>query len=140
MAKPRKTLRIELRPHSPQRLEWRRQLLNDAIEAAKAQGVRYDPTDELELTVRRYLPKATIQDVDNCLKDIMDALQGRCGGSKAIQPETQIIKNDRQVWCVTIEKGFPPKQNLAGGGLLTIRRYRASWAAWKRGGGRSVSP
>ncbi len=42
-----------------------------------------------------------MHDIDNRLKDILDALQGRVGGSKGKKPLKQIIPNDRQVFRLT---------------------------------------
>lgn len=86
----------------------------------------YKPSDRLELTVRLYLSGRALEihDVDNRLKDIMDALQGRIGGSKALKPQAPLLANDRQVWRVVIEKNAPPPQSH-GMGHLIIRRLRA---------------
>ena len=62
-------------------------------------------------------------DVDNKLKDIMDALQGRAGGSKKIRRSPPIIPNDKQIYRVTIEKALPPKQSK-GLGHLVITRHK----------------
>lgn len=63
----------------------------------------------------------SFHDVDNRLKDIMDALQGRAGGSKKIRRWTPIIPNDKQIYRVTIEKALPPKQSKGLGHLVIIR-------------------
>lgn len=52
-----------------------------------------------------------IHDVDNRLKDILDALQGRMGGSKAVRMFAPIILNDRQVYRVVVSKSSPPGQS-----------------------------
>lgn len=62
-------------------------------------------------------------DVDNRLKDIMDALQGRTGGSKKIRILSPIIPNDKQIYQVTVEKTSPPKQSK-GMGHLVITKYK----------------
>lgn len=68
---------------------------------------------------------AQIHDVDNRLKDCLDALQGRVGGTKtkAIRAQEPIIPNDRQVWKVVVEKRLAPKQ-ARGRGHVTIRRLK----------------
>lgn len=63
-------------------------------------------------------------DVDNRLKDIMDALQGRAGGPKKFRNHSPIIPNDKQIYRVIIEKAFPPKQSQ-GLGHLVIKRYKS---------------
>jgi len=64
-----------------------------------------------------------IHDVDNRLKDILDALQGRMGGSKAVRKFGPIIQNDRQVYRVVISKSLPPKQSH-GLGHVAVSRMR----------------
>lgn len=64
-----------------------------------------------------------MHDIDNRLKDIMDALQGRAGGPKSRKALTPIITNHNQIYRVIIEKSAPPKQSH-GLGHLTIRKYR----------------
>ena len=61
-------------------------------------------------------------DVDNRLKDIMDALQGRAGGSKKVRALSGIIPNDRQIFRIVIEKSLPPKQSK-GFGHLIVTKY-----------------
>jgi hypothetical protein len=87
--------------------------------------VTYKQDDKLELEIRLYLIGAALSmhDVDNRLKDIMDALQGRAGGPKNRKPLIPIITNDNQIYRVIIEKLAPPKQSH-GLGHLTIRKYR----------------
>jgi hypothetical protein len=70
-----------------------------------------------------------IHDVDNRLKDILDALQGRFGGSKTIKSKSRLIQNDRQVCRVVIEKQKIPKSlGDDAGGRLRIRPYeRRRW-------------
>ena len=59
--------------------------------------------------------------MDNRIKDILDALQGRMGGSKAVRKFAPIILNDRQVYRVTITKSVPPKQSLGLGHIAVSR-------------------
>ncbi len=92
----------------------------------KETNVCYGVEDKLELVVRLYFdkPKLSSIDVDNRLKDIMDALQGHVGGAgkkqRLLKP---IIPNDSQIYRVTAEKGLPPRQSH-GLGHLIIRKYK----------------
>lgn len=90
--------------------------------------VEYEPDDRLEVVLRLYFTdrrSAEINDVDNRLKDCLDALQGRVGGTKtkAKRALRAIVPNDRQIWKVVVEKALAPKQ-ARGRGHLTIRRLR----------------
>jgi len=93
--------------------------------ALKNKSVKYTADQKLELHITLYFEQSHIRfhDVDNRLKDIMDALQGRMGGSKKEQLFERLIPNDRQIYTVTIEKKKPPIQSH-GLGHLEIRRYK----------------
>jgi hypothetical protein len=90
--------------------------------------VSYRPDDRLEIELRLYFTderQTDIHDVDNRLKDCLDALQGRVGGTKtrASRGLPPIVPNDRQIWRAIVEKRRAPKQ-ARGRGHLTIRRLR----------------
>lgn len=125
---PKRPLKLTLRipPYKGPRNQWRRKLHEIVLEKQTESPVRYAETDKLEIRVRLYIEGAALamHDVDNRLKDIMDALQGRAGGSKAKRRIVAIIPNDRQIYRVIMEKGPPPKQSH-GLGHLTIRRFSA---------------
>lgn len=129
MPKKRITLKVRIPPYRSPRNAWRCDL-HQVIQATAAKArITYSSSDRLQLKVVLYLgPKALfVHDVDNRLKDIMDAFQGRAGGKKGRGPLTPLIPNDRQVFKVTIEKKDPPKQSL-GLGHLTVSRYITSTA------------
>ena len=125
MAKRPMKARFRLPKYVSPRARWRR-LIHEAAERALADaGVEYEPHDKLELDVTLYLaePSLRMHDVDNRLKDIMDALQGRVAGSGKEKPALRpLIQNDSQVYRVIIEKSVPPQQSH-GLGHVTVRRY-----------------
>jgi hypothetical protein len=64
-------------------------------------------------------------DVDNRLKDFLDALQGHVGGGGKKQRMVRpLIPNDNQIFRVIAEKCLPPKQRRHGRGHLTIRKHK----------------
>ena len=86
----------------------------------RASGVVYSEADWLEVDVQLVMTEAMLQfhDVDNRLKDILDALQARVGGPKKVRKLTPLVPNDFQIIRASVEK-------VAGevlGGHLTIRR------------------
>lgn len=103
----------------------RRLIHAEALQACTNKSVCYSKTDKLKLDIILYLDEKQLSfhDLDNRLKDIMDALQGRAGGSKAKKTLKEIIPNDKQIYRVTVEKKMPPKQSH-GVGHLTIKKYR----------------
>jgi Holliday junction resolvase RusA-like endonuclease len=125
MTKEHKTLRVRIPPYQHPRNGWRRSISAELEQAVTARAIAYCPGDQLELVVTLYMTKDEIgwHDVDNRLKDIMDALQGRGGGSKANKTLTVVVPNDHQIQKVTIEKRTPPPQSH-GWGHLIIRKYK----------------
>ena len=124
MAKPRLSLRVRIPPYQTPRNTWRRLVNREVASQAKARGVRYRGSDRLEVHVRLYMDDSSLRshDVDNRLKDILDALQGRAGGPKSIRSLPAVIPNDRQIYRVSIEKGLAPPQSR-GLGHLVVRKF-----------------
>jgi hypothetical protein len=129
---PKRPLKLSIRipVYAAPRNTWRRAIHRALEERQRTAPVRYEATDRLEVALRLYFigaRAAEIHDVDNRLKDCLDALQGRVGGTKTkvgrrLKP---IVPNDRQIWRVVVEKSRAPK-NSHGRGHLTIRRLRAN--------------
>ena len=85
MAKISRTISTILPAYQRDRNQWRRNILDLVLKARRKAGVSYSPDDRFEVVVLLYLTKGKrhdIHDVDNRLKDILDALQGRFGGPK----------------------------------------------------------
>ena len=124
MTKRKTKLTIRIPPYQTPRNAWRKKIHRIASLGAKKAEVSYRSTDKLQLMVRLYLKNGPLfsHDLDNRLKDIMDALQGRAGGSKKIRTLSAIIPNDRQVFRIVIEKSLPPKQSK-GFGHLVVTKY-----------------
>jgi Holliday junction resolvase RusA-like endonuclease len=125
MPKRRMTLTVRLPPYSSPRRGWRAQLLRAIVREKHERKIHYVRGDRLEARVRLYLPEARLlsHDVDNLLKELLDALQGRLGGPKAIKPKVRVIDNDCDVWRVIVEKSVAPPQSH-GLGHLTMRKLR----------------
>jgi hypothetical protein len=125
---PKRPLKLKVRipEYAPPRNSWREAIHQAVAAAQSATDVRYLPDDRLEVELRMYFTDARaseIHDVDNRLKDCLDALQGRVGGTKT---KTQrglppIVPNDRQIWRVIVEKARAPRQARSRGHLI-IRR------------------
>ena len=129
MPKPPKKLHIRIPAYGNPRNSWR--LAVHAAVRARQQdpqvAVRYEEGDKLELELRLYFDASALRfhDVDNRLKDVLDALQGRAGGSKAVRTLEPIVPNDKQIYRVVVEKEEARPQSR-GLGHLTIRRL-SSW-------------
>ena len=124
MTKRRRKIECLLPTYQQDHQQWRKEILANVRDASA--GVEYDSTDELEVVVLLYLNQRKqlgIHDVDNRLKDILDALQGLFGSSRASDAEWRLIENDNQICRVLIEKQKIPKKfgddaDNAGGRLL----------------------
>ena len=110
-------LKFRIPPYSPPRNAWRHQIHAVARAAERSAGIRYSASDRLEVQIQLYLGRTAlaIHDVDNRTKDILDALQGRAGGSKRVRTLKPIIPNDNQVYRLVIEKSLPPRQSKGFG-------------------------
>jgi Holliday junction resolvase RusA-like endonuclease len=119
-------LRFGLPRYKHPRNNWRRAINAEARRQLGTTRIGYLPTDRLDADVVLYLDGTHLEmiDLDNRLKDVLDALQGRAGGPKNIHTLPAIIPNDSQIFRASVEKRMTPKQNRRRGGWVTIRRYR----------------
>jgi hypothetical protein len=87
--------------------------------------VTYRKEDKLAVSVVLYFDRVAIgfHDVDNRLKDVLDALQGRMGGSKAVREHQPLIPNDSQIFRVVVTKMLPLPQSKSLG-HVTITKHR----------------
>lgn len=120
MAKTRRTITAPIPTYERNRSQWRKKIRDSVLRARDKAG--------------------DIHDVDNRLKDILDALQGRFGSTKSASVKTRLIENDNQVSRVVIEKQPIPKMfGDDAGGRLLIRPYRPSrWPLQTTKGSRFV--
>ena len=128
MANTHCTIQCKLPTYQKDRSKWRKDILANVMEASR--GIKYDKEEQLEVVVLLYLSlgkRLDIHDVDNRLKDILDALQGRFKRTRERTKEKFLIENDNQVYRVLIEKQKIPKRFGDGakdaGGKLLIRPY-----------------
>jgi hypothetical protein len=133
-----KTIHIQLPPRKPLNT-WRRRILEKVLSAAEALEIPlitsprtgstyiYDEHDRVCLRIAVYLDGQALMncDVDNLLEEVMDGLQGRFpgNGSDPERPPRRVIRNDRHVWRVEIEKVEKHHEISAEtGGELSISR------------------
>jgi hypothetical protein len=124
MAKRRFTISATLPAYAPPRNEWRRRVHAAVLEAQTFRGVGYGETDQLELRIALFLGQRDldIHEIDERLKDIVDALEGRIAGRRSRRRIAPIVLRG-QIRRVILEKDT---RTLRGRplGLLTIARYR----------------
>src|SRR5687768_14620901 len=100
------------------------------VREAERLGVEYEDDELLDVEVLLYLnagKRHDIHDVDNRLKDILNALQGRFRGY-APKKHPRLIANDNKICRAVIEKRATPKvlknKTKDTGGKLTIRVFK----------------
>jgi len=124
---PKRPLRLKVRipEYRAPRQAWRRALWRAVETERRRLGVTYSPDDALEVHLRLYMtPRGLFfHDVDNRLKDCLDALQGKTGGKRYGPKLCPLVPNDRQIWRVIVEKGPAPPQ-ARGRGHLVIRKLK----------------
>jgi len=125
MAKRIFKIKFRIPPYVTPRNDWRRLIHKAARTKMRAKRVTYQGDDKLAVEVVLYLEGAAtgFHDVDNRLKDVMDALQGRMGGPKTVRRHQPLIPNDRQVFRAAVTKMRPPPQSH-GFGHVTITKHR----------------
>jgi hypothetical protein len=135
MPKLRMTLSFRIPPYKHPRNEWRQKIHRRAVEAAHDRGIplkRIKKLPAVAVNARLYLDKNAeeMNDVDNRLKDILDALQGHAGGPKGRKGKKRrlrpkIIENDKVVRQVLIRKSRTPNSRLGDGGNVTLRPFKS---------------
>jgi Holliday junction resolvase RusA-like endonuclease len=115
----RKTARGPGRPG----MSWRRDVYKAIMSAAAIRGVERFEGVQLECNVVVYMRagRLKVQDVDNLVKHIFDALQGRLGGPKGGKRRSAVVPNDSQIRRVCVEKREARSKKLKS--HLTVLDY-----------------
>jgi Holliday junction resolvase RusA-like endonuclease len=125
MRKLRQKLTIRIPNFMKDSMAWRKAIHAAVMEAQDRTPILYASDAKFDIEVVFHLQgrKLTILDLDNRLKDVLDALQGfvgEKGKSRAFRP---IIPNDNQIYRLVAEKRLPSKVNRAALSTIVIRRY-----------------
>jgi hypothetical protein len=124
VAKRRFSISATLAAYAPPRNEWRRRVHAAVLEAQTFRGVGYRESDQLELRVSIFLGARPldVHEVDERVKDIVDALEGRIAGRRSRRRIAPIVSGG-QIRRVILEKDA---RMLRGRpfGVLAIARYR----------------
>jgi Holliday junction resolvase RusA-like endonuclease len=125
MAKRKFKIHFRIPAYVTPRNDWRKLIYDAARTEMQTRQVTYRSDDRLAVSVVLYFDGLAIgfHDVDNRLKDVLDALQARMGGSKAVRLHQPLIPNDSQVFRVTVTKMLPPPQSH-NFGHVTITKHR----------------
>jgi hypothetical protein len=125
MAKRRFTIGAVLPAYTSPRNEWRRRVHAAVLEAQTSRGVGYHESDRLELRIALMLGTRAldIHEIDERIKDIVDALAGKIAGPRSQRRIAPIVPMPDQIRRIILEKDT---RTLRGRplGQLTISRYR----------------
>src|SRR5688572_32836731 len=126
MAKRRFSITVLLPAYARPRNEWRRKVHTAVLEAQTRRGVGYQDADRLELRISLALGDRTldVHEIDERVKDVVDALEGRIAGPRSRRRIAPIIPSPDQIQRIVLEKaGARGKRGALG--ELSIARYRA---------------
>ncbi|HEV8229566.1 MAG TPA: hypothetical protein VGQ86_06380 [Candidatus Limnocylindria bacterium] len=125
MAKRRFTISAILPQYAAPSNEWRRRVHSAVLEAQTSRGVGYRESDQLELRIALFLGHRSldIHEIDERVKDVIDALGGNIAGPRSRRRIAPIIPTPEQVRRIILEKDT---RSLRGRplGQLSISRYR----------------
>ena len=96
------------------------------LDAQTRRGVGYRDSDQLEVRVTLFLRERPldVHDIDERVKDVIDALEGRIAGPRSRRRIAPIIPSPAQIQRIVLEKAATRGRRGALG-ELAISRYRA---------------
>jgi hypothetical protein len=100
-------LDVVLPVYDAPRTFWGEQIHAAIVAALPAPDASYSPDDRLAIDVEIHMTASMLRfhDVDNRLKDVLDALQGRAGGTKAKRGRLRaLVPNDWQVFPLDVRE------------------------------------
>jgi hypothetical protein len=125
MPKRRFSITAPLPAYARPRNEWRRRVHAAVLDAQTRRGVGYRETDRLEVRIGLRLDgrPLDVHDIDERVKDVLDALEGRIGGPRSRRRIAPIVGAD-QILRIVLEKAGRAGRGRSLG-ELAISRYRA---------------
>ncbi len=126
MAKRRFTISTVLPGYAAPSNEWRRRVHAAVLEAQTSRGVGYRDGDPLELRIALFLGNRPldIHEIDERVKDVIDALGGHIAGPRSRRRIAPIVPTPEQIRRIVLEKVSYWSQRGRPFGQLTIARYR----------------
>lgn len=124
VAKRRFSITVQLPAYARPRNEWRRKVHTAVLEAQTRRGVGYVDADKLEVRISLALDGRAldIHEVDERVKDVVDALGGRIAGPRSRRRIAPIVSDD-QIRRIVLERAARRGRGRALG-QLAISRYK----------------
>ncbi|MGH2499265.1 MAG: hypothetical protein ACRDF0_04120 [Candidatus Limnocylindria bacterium] len=125
MAKRRFSITAPLPAYARPRNEWRRRVHAAVLDAQTRRGVGYRESDRLEVRISLDLGgrPLSLHDIDERVKDVVDALEGRIAGPRSRRRIAPIVPDSDQIRRIVLEKSARRRPRSLG--ELAISRYRA---------------
>jgi hypothetical protein len=126
VAKRRFTISAVLPGYTAPSNEWRRRVHAAVLDAQTSRGVGYRESDPLELRIALFLGNRPldIHEIDERVKDVIDALGGHIAGPRSRRRIAPIVPTPEQIRRIVLERVTYWSQRGRPFGQLTISRYR----------------
>lgn len=126
MAKRRFSITVALPGYTRPRNEWRRRVHASVLDAQTRRGVGYRDADRVEVRITLFLGERPLDlhEVEERVKDVIDALEGRIAGPRSRRRIAPIIPSPDQIQRIVLERSGGRGRRGALG-ELAISRYRA---------------
>jgi len=126
VAKRRFTITAVLPGYTAPSNEWRRRVHSAVLDAQTSRGVGYRESDRLELRIALFLGQRPldIHEIDERVKDVIDALEGRIAGPRSRRRIAPIVPSSDQIRRIVLEKE-PRRTRRRALGELAISRFHA---------------
>jgi len=126
VAKRRFSITTPLPAYARPRNEWRRRLHAAVLDAQTRRGVGYRDADRVEVRITLSLGERALDlhEIDERVKDVIDALEGRIAGPRSRRRIAPIIPSAGQIQRIVLERSGGRGRRGALG-ELAITRYRA---------------
>ena len=125
MAKRRFSISTALPGYARPRHEWRRRVHAAVLDAQTRRGVGYRDADRLEVRITLFLRERPLDlhEIDERVKDVIDALEGRIAGRRSRRRIAPIVSSG-QIRRIVLEKQESWSQRGRPFGSLTLARFR----------------
>lgn len=126
MAKRRFSITVALPGYTRPRNEWRRRVHASVLDAQTRRGVGYRDADRVEVRITLFLGERPLdlREIEERVKDVIDALEGRIAGPRSRRRIAPIIPSPDQIQRIVLERSGGRGRRGALG-ELAISRYRA---------------
>ena len=126
VARRRFSIVVPIPSYARPRNEWRRRVHSAVLEAQTRRGVGYRDADRLEVRLSLDLGDRALEidEIDERLSDVLDALAGRIAGPRSRRRIAPIVPSADQIRRVIVEKSAG-RRRRGMLGTLAISRHHA---------------